>query len=156
MNRTQKSEHFCSSHFGCFHRAGARPANYCSKPIINVRDRSISINATDCSGTFCSFDFADEENCVFIKGRAVRIGWGAPLGSTERGILYGEDESGPCAGDERTGQGSQSCPIVQRGQQRIMGRERRVWSRPLGPQRQAKISKCHWSFINVSVFVSCF
>lgn len=86
MNRRQKSEHFCSSHFGCFHRAGARPANYRSKPIINVRDRSISINATDCSGTFCSFDFADEENCVFIKGREVRIGWRAPLGAQRGGF----------------------------------------------------------------------
>lgn len=62
-------------------------------------------------------------------------------GSRETGILYGEDESGPCTGDERTGQGAPSCPFVQRGQQRIMGRERRVRSRPLGPQHQAKTSK---------------
>lgn len=73
----------------------------------------------------------------------------APLGAREGEILYGEDESGPCAGDERTGQGAQSCPFLQRGQQRIMGGESGVWSRPPGPHHQAETSKCVWLLLTL-------
>ena len=81
--------------------------------------------------------------------------WGK-VGGHWRGTLYGEDESGPCAGDERTGQGAQSRPFIQRGKQRIMGSKGRVWSRPLGAHHQAKASKCHSHFLNVSASVSVY
>lgn len=66
-------------------------------------------------------DFAEQDNCVSSRSQGGR----EPLGAQGRAVLSGEDESGPCAGGERTGQGTQSWPFVQRGQPRTVGRERR-------------------------------
>ena len=77
VTRIQKSEHFCSSHSGCFHRAGA---NYCSKPVISARDGSISLNAAGWSRIFHLPDFAGEENPCLVRGRGVRKGRRAPEG----------------------------------------------------------------------------
>lgn len=64
-----------TSHFARFHSAGASPANYLSKPAINALDRSISISATDCPGTFCEFLFAEEE-----KRTSSKVGDGGEVG----------------------------------------------------------------------------
>lgn len=101
------------------------------------------------AGHFVHFSF-QRENLVSLSKVEK---WGEGKGGVG-GVLYGEDESGPCAGDDRSGQRAQSCPFGQWGQQRIMGKERRVWSRPLGPHHQAKASKSHLPFISVSVSVS--
>lgn len=55
--------------------------------------------------------------------------------------LYGEDESGPCTGDERKGQGASSFAFIQRRHQRIMGREGRDRAESAEPRCQAEASK---------------
>lgn len=121
-------------------RGGGWGRDFCSSPssssrtavaaLVGARGRSNPLNAA--------------ERPVLFKQRknleSVSV-W-SKVGSGELTVvLYGEDEPGPRAGDERPGEGAQSGPFGQWGQQRIMGREGRVWPRPLGPHHQAKASK---------------
>lgn len=77
----------------------------CSEPAVETR---IWVDAAGCSGTVSSQESPE-------GGGEVKQG----------AVLYGEDESGPRAGDGHSGRGAKSCSSGQWGQQqRIMGRER--------------------------------
>lgn len=108
------------------------PANRCGTPTINAGASLHECYRTVAGPFFFSiwlhldlFLPSPEKREVCLRHRPSSRD-GAPLGASADRSSMLEDESGRRASDERPGEGAQSPPAVQRGQQGIMGGERRV------------------------------